>query len=255
MSAKEFDQLAQNMPRLLKDTGQEMDDPGIEKSFEDVYGKQTGKDDSKGKWYDWVCDSQATDADWENNGIPDGWPWLWVPNGTTKAGNGGTVLDDETLAEIAASALHIPDLTVNMSPDGHQTVNFPTWFSVSHAAAGKQSETASLPAFGMSVTVTAVPTELDISVTGPDADTDPASLSCPVNKNGTVGAAESGGRTGKSSCSLTFLRATPGSHDTLNASLTWNVDYPGSGAGWPKKVTVQAPPQDIDVREIQTVNR
>ena len=238
---------------LLAHTGADEDDPQAVEDFHNYYGPQLQNDDSTGKWYEWACSNDATIPEEEDTGIPSGWPWRWIDNGTPEA-NGGTVLNDETLAEIAAQTLHIPDLTVNSSPTNLQTVNLPTWFSVGKASAGKQSSTASLAAFNMSVTVTAVPTALNISVTGPDAETNPSTLTCAVNKNGTIGNVISGGGTGSSACSLTFLHATTTSPDILNASLVWSVNYNGSGAGWPKQVTVNAPERDITVNEVQTVN-
>lgn len=253
MTVEEFQTVYSSMPRLFKDTGEDQDDPGALASFEKVYSGQLDHTDAQGKWYDWVCDADASDTEMEDTGIPDGWPWLWVDNGTTNVG-GRTVLSDETLAEIAAQNLQIPDLTVNMSPSGTQTVNLATWFSVGRKSAATVSDTASLPDFGMSVTVKAVPTDLNITVSGPDAQTDPGSVQCAVNANGTIGNVLKGGGTGASACSLTFLHATTGAPDTLNASLVWEVDYTGSGAGWPRQVTVTSNPVQINVGEVQTVN-
>ena len=246
------------MMMLFKDTGEDNDDPQARQSFVDAYSKQLGNDGSTGSWYDYVC--QDVDDYPANFPGPDGFPWLWVPNGSTTAA-GDPVLSMETLEQIATANLRVPDLTLNMSPAPTlQTVNEQTWFSVSRSSDRTQnlvpqSSTAALPAFNMSATVTATPTDLQISVTGPDAETNPTSLTCPINADGTVGDPIGTTGAGSSDCSLTFLHATTSAPDSLVGSVVWVVTLNGGGgAGWPKRIPVSTQPIPITVNEVQTVN-
>jgi len=250
MTAEEFRQVYQYVNKMMH-----LDDIPVEeiRQFTDLYGPQLSHDDATGHWYDWVCNSDASTAEWTNTGIPGGWPWRWVDNGTPSVG-GQTVLSTSVLAEIAASALHIPDTQVTLSPaPGAQTVNLPTWIWVDAKTIEPQSATASLAKFNMSATVTAKPVRLDIAVSGPDADAAPTHLSCRVKGDGSVGTAWHDGASGSSDCSLTFLRATVHAQNTLTATLVWEVDFTGSGSNWPRQVQVSAPAQAITVKEIQTI--
>ena len=259
MTASQFETTYDDMVRGFHGTGFAEQDPAAVKQFETYYAPQLDNDGSTGSWYDWVCNADASIAQMMATGVPGGWPWLWVKNGSTTAGNGGTVLTDEILAEIAAASLKIPSLSVAMSPaPDKQTVNLPTYFYAPTDSTAKQQSTASLAAFNMSVTVTAVPTDLQINVSGPDVvDGTPSSITCPLNSNGTIG---NGSGTGAgavatpSACSLVFRHATTSGADSVSASMVWNVDYTGSGAGWPRQVTVVSNPVQVNVGEIQTVN-
>ncbi|WP_431679110.1 hypothetical protein [Kitasatospora sp. KL5] len=250
MTSAEFRQVYQTINKMMH-----IDNVPVEeiRQFGELYGPQLSNDDATGRWYSWVCNSNASTAEWSDTGIPGGWPWRWVNNGTPSVG-GRTVLNTTVLAEIAASALRIPDTRVTLSPEpASQTVNLPTWIWVDAKTIPAQSATASLPRFNMSATVTAVPTRLDITVSGPDADASPSRLSCKVKPDGSIGTAWHAGAAGGSDCSLTFLRATVHARNSLTATLVWDVNFSAGGAGWPRHVQVSAPPQEITVKEIQTV--
>lgn len=268
------DQFVQELSRfyaLIHHTGEDMSDWA--QQFRDYY-KDTHSGDTSGYWYKVYCTPDATDADWASSGwdqIPG--DWQWIVNGNPPKAGTAPAVTTEVLAEIAAGQITIPPTHVAMSPDSDppagtapagQVVNLPTWLWLDPRDFGTETVTAQLTNFPqINVTVTAVPTELDVTVDGGAVFATPASggkpassLVCKPGADGKIGTAYTPGATGSSPCSLTFLnRSQPGGGFTIHARLVWEINWSAAapGTGWPRQTSLT---QDIPVTvgEVQTIN-
>jgi enoyl reductase len=111
---------------------------------------------------------------------------------------------------------------------------------------------------GIEATATATPAGLHIDPGTQDATLHPASGDCPVDARGTIGTPYAKGDSGDPPCGVTYLRSTRDSGPyRLKATVTWKISWTGTGRPTPAALPdgTFGAPQDIDVREIQTVNR
>lgn len=184
---------------------------------------------------------------------------FWVENGVVP--DVEDALSPEVLAELAYERVRVPDTDVTFSPaalDG-QVVNLPTWVWAESGDYDPVAVTATLESWDIWATTTARPTALTIEPGTPDAETHPASGSCPINEDGSVGTPYSpdAGEDATPSCGLTYLRAThDGANYPLTASITWSIDWEGSGgtAGTLPDATF-ATTHEVQVNEIQSIVR
>ncbi|MFC4034099.1 hypothetical protein ACFO3J_21860 [Streptomyces polygonati] len=183
---------------------------------------------------------------------------FWVSeDGSVPAGH-RDALTPETLAELAYERILIPRATASTDPDGVQTVNLPTWVWLDTGAVHPVAVTAYLPAYGISATTTAEPVSLHLDPGTADARLHPASGNCPFRGN-RLGTPYTPGAEGDPPCGVTYLRSTAPSRQAyrLTATVTWDVSWTGTGQPAPKALPPGAfgTPQEIGVREIQTVSR
>ncbi|MYS24289.1 MULTISPECIES: hypothetical protein [unclassified Streptomyces] len=178
--------------------------------------------------------------------------WMWVGPGDPPPPAPVTA---EMLSRAAYNATRLPARTVKLSPaaDG-QKVNLATYIKFGEAIP-EVYVTARVPNPPVAATVVAEPYALHI-----DAGTsfaDPQSCDYPFTKTGD----RYNVNTADAACNITYRKATgSGSAYTLLARITWRVhwtataDPDGPVAGQlPAGYTTS--PQEVQVQEIQTVNR
>ncbi|KAB8167254.1 hypothetical protein FH609_012815 [Streptomyces sp. 3MP-14] len=186
---------------------------------------------------------------------------FWVENGVVP--DVENALSPQVLAELAYERIRVPDTEVTFSPaalDG-QVVNLPTWVWAESGDYDQVAVTATLESWDIWATTTARPTALTIEPGTPDAETHPASGSCPINEDGSIGtpypAGDGDGEDAIPPCGLTYLRAT---HDAasypLTASITWSIAWEGSGGtGGTLPDATFATTHEVQVNEIQSIVR
>lgn len=103
---------------------------------------------------------------------------FWVPTGDTP--KEPLAVSPKILAEYAYDELPVPSTEITMAPEGTTKVNLPTWAWLDEAKFKKVSVTASIPGSGLSATTTAEPVSLSIDPGTQDAETYPASGTCPI---------------------------------------------------------------------------
>ncbi|GAA3868973.1 hypothetical protein [Streptomyces sedi] len=168
-------------------------------------------------------------------------------------------LSPSVLAELAYERIRVPETEVSFSPadlDG-QVVNLPTWIWAESGEYDPVAVTASLESWGISATTTATPTALTVEPGTADAETRPASGSCPINGDGSIGAPYGGDEDAVPPCGLTYLRATHGGGNyPLTASITWSITWEGTGdTGGTLPDATFATTHEVQVNEIQSVVR
>lgn len=187
-----------------------------------------------GGWYSTVC----TNGQLSSQTQPQ-----WVPDG------GALALDPAVLARQAVSMLHLPRLTVQLSPaaPAPQVVNVATWFWVDPDGWKPRSATASVP--GMSVTATATPVSAQW-VTGQGKPETCAGPGTPFTKGMDPTAASP-------TCGYTYQApsdAAPGGVFPLRVTVTWQVRWVGAGqTGTAGPLTTTATIA-VTVREAPAVN-
>ncbi|MGP3951672.1 hypothetical protein [Streptomyces sp. 7N604] len=182
-------------------------------------------------------------------------PIFWVDNGQPpKVKNAVT---PKVLAELAYSKIRVPDTEVELSPKAEQKVNLPTWAWLDKADFKPVSVTASLPELNIAATTTATPVSLKLEPGTKDAELLPASGECEIGKDGRIGAPYEKGSGDKTPpCGLTYLRATNGEPYQFKATVTWEINWTGTGgAGGDLPDGTFGTTQDVVVQEVQAINR
>ncbi|MDJ0342488.1 hypothetical protein QMK19_22400 [Streptomyces sp. H10-C2] len=153
----------------------------------------------------------------------------WVLKGTIP--DVGIAVTPEILAKAAYDRIRVPDTDVSLSPAaGSQKVNLNTWVWLDKADFKPVSVTARLPALGLWATTTATPIGLHLEAGTSDADLYPASGDCGINKDGSIGTPYKTGDNGVAPpCGVTYRRASTGGAYPLKATVTWKVEWRGSG--------------------------
>ncbi|MCK8434423.1 hypothetical protein G3I77_15755 [Streptomyces sp. D2-8] len=209
--------------------------------------------DKTGKGYFW--DSFV------NKDFPPGWdsceePIFWVDQGDPPPANIENAVTPKVLAELAYAEIRVPSTEVTLAPAAATKVNLPTWAWLDAADFKPVSVTASVPVIGISATATAKPVSLRIEPGTKDAVTYPASGVCEVN-NDRIGQPYAKGKADQTPpCGVRYLRSSGNGTYPLQATITWEIDWTGSGgaSGDLPDGTFGAT-QDVVVQEIQAVNR
>ncbi|MGP3953857.1 hypothetical protein ACTWP8_35510 [Streptomyces sp. 7N604] len=164
----------------------------------------------------------------------------------------------EVLAGYAYDEVRIPDTDVEMSPDGRQVVNLPTWVWSDGPRFKPGKVTARLPGTGLWATTTAKPVSLHLDPGTENAKVYPTGGDCPIRDDGSIGTPYNASRAKQDPpCGLTYLRAT--GHDgpyEFKATVRWEISWNGSGgAGGKLPDGTFGTATNLTVREVQAVNR
>jgi enoyl reductase len=185
-------------------------------------------------------------------------PPFWVDTGAPPPPVKNAVTP-EVLAQLAYAEIRIPQGEASTNPDGTLTVNLPTWVWLDEATFHPVSVRVYVTVLDIEATTTATPVALHIDPGTPDATVHPASGDCPIDAEGHIGTPYVKGATGDPPCGVTYLRSSEanGGPYPLKATVTWKISWTGTGR--PTPVALEdgtfGTPQDVEVREIQTVNR
>ncbi|MEU6255299.1 hypothetical protein [Streptomyces sp. NPDC047043] len=161
------------------------------------------------------------------------------------------------LAEYAYNKVEVPDTEIELKPTAKSTVNLPTWVWLDKGRFQEIKVRADLPRTNLWAETTAKPVALHLDPGTQDATTYPASGDCKINDDGSIGTPYEKGDAKKTPpCGITYLHATNGTPYHLKASITWQVSWEGTGGtkGDLPDGTFDTT-QDINVQEIQSVNR
>ncbi|APY86749.1 hypothetical protein DCW30_28855 [Streptomyces alfalfae] len=163
----------------------------------------------------------------------------------------------EVLASYAYNQIKVPETEVEMKPEGKSTVNLPTWVWLDKGKFEPVKVRAELPHTNLYAETTAKPVSLHLDPGTADAETFPADGECAVNEDGSIGAPYTKGSSKEDPpCGITYLRATGGEPYRLKASITWEITWEGTGgAGGDLPNGTFEGTQDVDVQEIQSINR
>ncbi|MEV5465449.1 hypothetical protein ACOZDZ_25130 [Streptomyces griseoincarnatus] len=205
----------------------------------------------KGYWWDSYVDKS----------FPPGWDsckrdYFWVDQGDPPPADVENAVTPEILAELAYSEIRVPGTEVTLAPAQATKVNLPTWSWLDGAEFQPVSVTASVPEIGIYATATAEPVALKIEPGTPDAETYPASGVCEID-NGRIGEPYAKGKANRTPpCGVKYLRSSGDGTFPLQATVTWEVHWNGSGgAGGDLPDGEFGATQDVVVQEIQSVNR
>lgn len=180
---------------------------------------------------------------------------FWVDNG--KDPGVPQAIDTETLAGLAHQRTVVPPTKISLAPNGKSTVNAPTWIWLDKGAFKPVSVTASLPGTGLWATTTAKPVSLHIDPGTEDAESLPASGECGINDDGSIGEPYAKGKAELTPpCGVRYLRSSAGDSYALEATLTWEISWEGSGGtGGDLPNGTFATTTEVPVQEYQAVNR
>ncbi|MFF5311509.1 hypothetical protein [Streptomyces massasporeus] len=209
--------------------------------------------DKTGKGYFW---DSFVDED-----FPPGWDScteepFWVDQGDPPPPNIDNAVTPKILAELAYAEIRVPGTEVTLAPAAQTKVNLPTWAWLDAADFKPVSVTASVPVIGITATATARPTSLRIEPGTKDAETYPASGVCRID-NDRIGEPYAKGKADRTPpCGVRYLRSSGNGTYPLQATVTWEIDWTGSGgAGGDLPDGTFGATQDVVVQEIQAVNR
>ncbi|WP_437035386.1 hypothetical protein [Streptomyces sp. enrichment culture] len=182
---------------------------------------------------------------------------FWVENGD--APDVENAVTPQVLAELAYNRVQLPTTEVTLAPAETTKVNLPTWAWLDKAEFKEVSVTASLDAGGVNIqaTTTAKPVSLKLEPGTDDAETYPASGECTINADGSIGEPYAKGKAdGTPPCGLKYLRSSGGGTFTMQATVTWDITWEGTGgAGGDLPDGTFGADQAVTVQEIQAVNR
>ncbi|NUP74331.1 MAG: hypothetical protein HOQ07_06750, partial [Sinomonas sp.] len=104
-----------NFSAMLHRTGTDRDDPEYVSKFHAYY--KNFHDGDPGNWLQGYCEADATPDDYTTLGW-DNLPglWVWSPPGVPSPVGTAPTVTTETLAEIAAGKMPIPNTKISMSP-------------------------------------------------------------------------------------------------------------------------------------------
>ncbi|MGW7065760.1 hypothetical protein ACWGII_22290 [Streptomyces sp. NPDC054855] len=182
-------------------------------------------------------------------------PPFWVDKG--KAPTVPQAIDPKTLAALAYQQTKVPGTEIELKPEAKSTVNLPTWAWLDKGTFKEVKVRADLPGTGLWAQTTAKPVSLHLEPGTGDAETFPASGECEFNKDGSIGAPYTrGAAKHEPQCGIKYLRATSGQPYQLTASVTWEIEWTGTGGakGDLPDGTFETT-QDMNVQEIQSINR
>jgi len=181
---------------------------------------------------------------------------FWVDKGA--APNVKNAVTPEILAQLAYAQIRIPQGKAATNPDGTLTVNLPTWVWLDRTTFHPVSVRAYVSVLGIEATTTATPVGLHIDPGARDATLFPASGDCAIDAEGNIGTPYAKGDTGDPPCGVTYRRSTENRGPyPLKATVTWKISWTGTGQPTPVDLPdgTFGTPQDVNVREIQTINR
>ncbi|WND19972.1 hypothetical protein [Streptomyces violaceus] len=161
------------------------------------------------------------------------------------------------LAAYAYDKIEVPETEVELKPATRSTVNLPTWVWSGKGTFQEVQVRAELPNAGVWAETTAKPIALHLNPGTDDAEVYPASGDCEINDDGSIGSPYAKGDAGKTPpCGIRYLRASGGTPYQLNASITWQISWEGSGGarGDLPNGTFETT-QEMTVQEIQSINR
>ncbi|MEU6768991.1 hypothetical protein ABZ916_41560 [Streptomyces sp. NPDC046853] len=161
------------------------------------------------------------------------------------------------LAEYAYDKVKVPDTKVELKPEAKSTVNLPTWAWLDKGTFKDVKVRAELPNTPLWAETTAKPKSLHLEPGTDDAETFPASGECKINEDGSIGTPYAKGKSKQDPpCGIKYLRATDGKPYQLKASITWEISWEGTGgAGDTMPDGTFETTQDMDVQEVQSINR
>jgi hypothetical protein len=180
---------------------------------------------------------------------------FWQNAGTLPADRHAPTPD--ILAAYAYDKIKVPETEIEAKPATRSTVNLPTWVWLDKGTFKEVKVRAELAAAGVWAETTAKPVALHLNPGTGDAETYPTSGDCTINGDGSIGTPYAKGKAGRTpQCGITYRRATDGKPYRLSASITWKISWQGSGGahGALPDGTFETT-QDMDVQEIQSVNR
>jgi hypothetical protein len=182
---------------------------------------------------------------------------FWVENGDAPPVE--NAVTPEVLAELAYNRIELPTTKVTLAPAEITKVNLPTWAWLDKAKFKEVSVTAALNVAGFNIeaTTTAKPVALRLEPGTPDAETYPASGECAINDDGSIGEQYAKGKADQTPpCGLRYLRSSGGGTFKLQATVTWEITWTGTGgAGGNLPNGNFGNDQDVLVQEIQSINR
>lgn len=181
---------------------------------------------------------------------------LFWQNARTLPANGHAPTPD-VLAAYAYNKIEVPETEIELKPATTSTVNLPTWVWLDRGTFKEVRVRAELAAAGVWAETTAKPVALHLDPGTGDAETHPASGDCAIGDDGSIGTPYARGDAGGTPpCGITYRHATDGKPYRLSTSVTWRISWRGSGGakGDLPDGTFETT-QDMNVREIQSVNR
>ncbi|MEU8348953.1 MULTISPECIES: hypothetical protein [unclassified Streptomyces] len=193
---------------------------------------------------------------------PSGWDAcdeqpFWVDEGDPPPANIPESITTEMLAELAYAEVRVPGTEVELSPTQNQKVNLPTWAWLDESTFRPVSVTASIEVLNLYATTTATPVSLKIEPGTKDAELHPGSGECTINEDGSIGTPYTKGAEEKTPpCGLTYLRSSRDGTFPLRATVTWEVEWTGSGGtGGDLPDGTFGTTQEVTVQEVQAINR
>ncbi|WP_336605791.1 hypothetical protein [Streptomyces sp. BA2] len=180
---------------------------------------------------------------------------FWVDNG--EPANAPQAIGPKILAALAYQQTRVPDTEVELKPEAKSTVNLPTWAWLDKGTFKDVEVRAELPGTGLWAQTTAKPASLHMEPGTGDAETYPASGECEFNEDGSIGTPYTRGASQhEPPCGIKYLRATSGQPYQLTASVTWEIEWTGTGGakGNLPDGTFETT-QAMNVQEIQSINR
>ncbi|MFE7231266.1 hypothetical protein ACFVAF_11420 [Streptomyces sp. NPDC057596] len=163
----------------------------------------------------------------------------------------------EMLADYAYNKVKVPDTEIELKPTTKSTVNLPTWAWLDKGTFREVKVRAELPRTNLWAETTAKPVALHLAPGTDDAETYPSSGNCTINDDGSIGTPYAKGNADRTPpCGIRYLRATNGRPYRLEASITWQITWQGTGGakGNLPDGTFETT-QDMNVQEIQSINR
>ncbi|MER6106986.1 hypothetical protein [Streptomyces hirsutus] len=182
---------------------------------------------------------------------------FWVDNGDPVPVE--KAITPNVLAELAYSRIQLPTTKVTLAPEAATKVNLPTWAWLDKAKFKEVSVTAEINVGDLNIqaTTTAEPVSLKLEPGTPDAETYPSSGECTINADGSIGEPYAEGKADQNPpCGITYLRSSGDGAFDLQATVTWEIAWTGSGgAGGDLPDGTFGNGQEVVVQEIQAVNR
>ncbi|MGW7492746.1 hypothetical protein ACWGKA_00260 [Streptomyces luteogriseus] len=183
---------------------------------------------------------------------------FWVDEGDAPPANVPQAITPEMLAQLAYAEIRVPSTKVDLAPEGTTKVNLPTWAWLDTAKFKPVSVTARVDLLGIEATTTAEPVALKITPGTDDAVTYPASGTCQMNADDSIGKPYAKGKADQTPpCGVKYLRSSGDGSYKLQATVTWKIHWTGTGVNGEQDLPdgTFGAEQDVVVQEIQAVNR
>ncbi|MGA5418321.1 hypothetical protein [Streptomyces pseudogriseolus] len=236
----------------------------LKRHYEDEYGWTDTpgyKDynvDKDGEGMFWAAVENPNEPDLLKRNSCNDLPF-WVDNGEAPPPQYEEAVTPEILAALAYQHMQLPDTEVSLAPEQTTKVNLPTWAWLDKAVFDDVQATAAInvPGFNIEATTTARPVSLTLEPGTDDAVTYPASGECTINDDGSIGEPYARGKADRTPpCGITYLRSSGGGTYNLQATITWDISWTGTGgAGGDLPDGTFGNGQAVTVQEIQAVNR